>query len=158
MILSYPRGPLACMMASWLNREVFNLFKPSLKGKLDSLEIHNAVIGTEISKGTFGPIVEVTLQGSSVKKYTGQQLGKELVPGRSQRTLFDNFPCECARINCLDHANVVKLHGVVINAGTFLPILVTEQLPGSSLSEYLLKAHAKPTAQMSILRDVANGL
>ena len=132
------------------------LIKPSLEGKVDSLEMHNAVISTEISKGTFGPIVKVTFRGSG-KKYTGQQLDKELVPGRSQRALFNKFPCECARITFLDHANVVKLHGVVIKAYTSLPILVTEQL-GSPLSEYLLRAHAKPTAQMSILRDVAHGL
>ena len=72
-------------------------------------------------------------------------------------------PCECTRISCLDHANVVKLRGVVINVNTFLPILVTEQL-GSPLSEYLLKEHPKPTTQMRtsktdyILRDVAHGL
>ena len=128
-----------------------------LKGKLNCLEIRGAVIGTEISKGTFGPIVEVT---SGNEKYTGQQLDKKLVVEQSKKAaLIDNFPCECTRINCLeDHANVVKLRGVVIN-NTFLPILVTERLRSSqSLSEYLLKTHAKPTAQMSILRDVANGL
>ena len=125
-----------------------------LKGKLDSLEISNAVIGTEISKGAFGQIVEVT---TGNEKYAGQQLDKKLVAEKSQKTLIDNFPCECTRISCLDHANVVKLRGVVINVNTFLPILVTEQL-GSPLSEYLLKEHAKPTTQMSILRDVAHGL
>ena len=133
-------------------------FRPSLKGKLDSLEIQNAVIGTEISRGTFGPIVEVTVQGGvHVKKYTGQRLNEELVSKISQRTLFDNFPFECARISCLDHVNVVKLHGVDTKNSSFLPILVTEQL-GSPLSDYLLKAHAEPTSQMSILRDIARGL
>ena len=137
-------------MAAW------NPFRsqPSLEGKLKSLEMRNAVIGTEISKGVFGPIVEVTLGN---EKYSGQKLDSEkMVVEQSKKILVDTFPCECARINCLDHANVVKLHGVVKNS-TFLPILVTEQL-GSPLSEYLLKAHAKPTTQMSILRDVANGL
>ena len=112
------------------------------------------MIGTEISKGAFGPIVEVT---SGNVKYAGQQLDKKLVTEQSQKALIDNFPYECARINRLDHANVVKLRGVVINVNTFLPILVTEQL-GSPLSEYLLKEHAKPTTQMSLLRDIAHGL
>ena len=125
-----------------------------LKGKLDSLEISNAVIGTEIFKGAFGQIVEVT---TGNEKYAGQQLDEKLVAEKSQKALIDNFPCECTRISCLDHANVVKLRGVVINVNTFLPILVTEQL-GSPLSEYLLKEHAKPTTQMSILRDIAYGL
>ena len=87
-----------------------------LKGKLDSLEISNAVIGTEISKGAFGQIVEVT---TGNEKYAGQQLDKKLVAEKSQKTLIDNFPCECTRISCLDHANVVKLRGVVINVNTF---------------------------------------
>ena len=125
-----------------------------LKGKLDSLEISDAVIGTEIFKGAFGQIVEVTFGN---EKYAGQQLDEKLVAEKSQKALIDNFPCECTRISCLDHANVVKLRGVVINVNTFLPILVTEQL-GSPLSEYLLKEHPKPTTQMSILRDVAHGL
>ena len=141
---------------AWLKQGFFGWFRPSLKGKLDSLEIQNAVIGTEISRGTFGPIFEVTVQGS-VKKYTGQRLNEELVSQTSQKTLFDNFPFECARISCLNHVNVVKLHGVDIKNTSFLPILVTEQL-GSPLSEYLLKAHAEPTTKMSILRDIAHGL
>ena len=126
-----------------------------LKRKLESLEIRGAVIGSEISKGAFGPIVEIM---SGNEKYAGQQLDKKLVAEQSlQEALIDNFPCRYTRINCLDHPNVVKPRGVVINNNTFLPILVTEQL-GSSLSEYLLKAHAKPTAQMRILRNVAHGL
>ena len=141
-------------MWSWLWGSSSETISSRLKGKLDSLEIRDAVVGTEISKGAFGPIVEVT---SGNEKYFGQQLDKNLVAEQSQKALIDNFPSECTRINCLDHANVVKLRGVVINVNTFLPILVTEQL-GSPLSEYLLKAHAKPTTQMSILRDVANGL
>ena len=127
-----------------------------LKGKLDSLEIRKAVIGAEISKGAFGPIVEVK---SGKEKVAGQKLDDKLIVEvkKSQKALIDNFPCECTRIYFLDHANVVKLRGVVINDTYSLPILVTELL-GSPLSEYLLKAHAEPTTQMSILQDVANGL
>ena len=144
-------------MATWLKRMKGDSFKwsgPSLKGKLNSLEMRNAMIGTEISKGTFGPIIEVTLGN---EKYNGQQLDtKTLVVEQSKKSIVDKFPYTCTWIYSLDHANVVKLCGVVIN-NAFLPVLVTEQL-GSPLSEYLLKKHAKPTAQMSILRDVAHGL
>lgn len=126
-----------------------------LKGKLDSLEIRNAVIGAKISEGAFGPIIDVK---SGNEKFAGQQLDEKAIVEvkQSQKALIDNFPCECTRIYCLDHANVVKMRGVVIN-DTIVPILVTEQL-GSPLSDYLLKEHAKPATQMSILRDVARGL
>ena len=143
-------------MWSWLwgSSDTSETISLRLKGKLHSLEICDAVIGTEISKGAFGLIVEVT---SGNKKYAGQQLDKKLVAEHSQKALIANFPYECARINRLNHANIVKLRGVVTNVNTFLPILVTKQL-GSPLSEYLLNKHAFPTVQMSILRDVAHGL
>ena len=143
-------------MWSWLwgSSDTSETISLRLKGKLHSLEIRDAVIGTEISKGAFGLMVEVT---SGNKKYAGQQLDKKLVAEHSQKALIANFPYECARINRLNHANIVKLRGVVINVNTFLPILVTKQLV-SRLSEYILNKHAFPTVQMSILRDVAHGL
>ena len=83
-------------MWSWLWGSSSETISSRLKGKLDSLEIRDAVVGTEISKGAFGPIVEVT---SGNEKYFGQQLDKNLVAEQSQKALIDNFPSECTRIN-----------------------------------------------------------
>ena len=127
---------------------------PPLKGKLDSLEMHDAVTGADIAKGAFGPILEVTF---GKEKFVGHCLDKSLVIEGTQKALFDNFPCECTRIYCLDHANVAKLRGVVIPDNSLLPILVTEKF-GSPLTEYLLEKHAEPSEQLRILGDIARGL
>ena len=119
-------------MWSWLSSWLPGSFgeptpRPSpLKGKLDSLEMRNAVTGAELARGAFGPILEVTRCGK--ENFVGHCLDKsQLVTEETQTALLDNFPCECTRIYCLDHANVAKLRGAVIPDNSLLPILVTEK-------------------------------
>ena len=139
---------------SWLPGSSGEARLSPLKGKLDSLEMRNAVTGAELAGGAFGPILEVTC---GKENFVGRCLDKILVTEETQKALFDNFPCECTRIYCLDHANVAKLSGVVIPDNSLLPILVTEKL-GTPLMEYLLEKHAEPSEQLRILGDIALGL
>ena len=63
--------------------------RPPLKGKLDSLEMRNAVTGAEIARSAFGPILEVTCRKEN---FVGHCLDESLVTEDTQKALFDNFP------------------------------------------------------------------
>ena len=146
---------LGSAMSGWLNW-IWGGSSSPLQGKLNTLELRDAVVGAEISKGAFGPIVEVT---SGKDKYAGQCLNNELVNDNPKKTsVFDNFPSECTRISCLpDHKNVAKLRGVVFQSSYQLPILVTEAL-GAPLAKYVLTTQIEPRKQLKILVGVASGL
>ena len=140
-------------MSGWLNM-LWGSSSP-LQGKLNTLEMHDAQIGAEISKGVFGSIVEVA---SGKDKYAGQCLSNNLVNDNPKKTaVLDNFPSECTRISCLDHRNVINMCGVVFQSNSLVPVLVTEKL-GPPLSKHLLEKSVEPNEQLTILGDIVRGL
>lgn len=141
------------IMSGWLNWLWSSGSASPLKGKLDGIEVRDAVIGKEIARGAFGKIFEITC---GKEKYAGQELSDMVLDGTKNKVL-QYFPAECTRISCLDHANVVKMRGVSFQNSSLLPLVVLESY-GCPLSQYLLKNHVEPSQQLGILCDVARGL
>ena len=105
-----------------------------------------------LGHGSYGEVVEVVSEEGIV------YAAKKFWISQHQKNFCKMFIKEVELLSKLDHPNIVKYHGISIEASTDAPLLLMERLQ-TNLSVYLL-SDSPPDypRKLSILKDVATGL
>ena len=106
-----------------------------------------------LGHGSYGEVAEVISRGGVV------YAAKKFWLSQRQEHFLEMFVKEVNLLSRLDHPNIVKYHGISIEARTDALLLLMERLQ-INLSEYLLTSDSPPDypRKLSILQDVATGL
>ena len=131
-----------------------------LKTLLSSLSSHileDAVETEEISRGAYSSDVTIRWQGTELsgKKLHDLPLRLEKKKGED---ILSRLKKHCELLTELQHPNIVHYIGLTLSPNDAAPILINEYLPASVA--VLLKSHTRFPfdVQLSILRDVSQGL
>ena len=128
-----------------------------LRSVLAPYLLENAEVGDEISRGIQDSLVKVKYYGVDCH---GKKLN--LLDFRTEKKKNDDMATrlrrECDLLATLRHPNLVQFIGVVFSRADAIPILVSEVFPVSVASIFDFHTRLPLSVQVSILKDVAQGL